>query len=190
MIQKIFLCLSLTLFTIESSASINAQTFNPSTSDHYVYTEDSLLWDWPPHSNFYLGLNYNYAQDPLIAFNDRTLDHAFTVIKSMQTFDFMVGIKNSSRFALFLGLPIHFVTYDPGGATYGFPTGKSTGIGDAKILAKWRLTEDNRRVAFAIIPEIHIPTGRSTPFVSDGVYYYIASPPSKKQLTGFVQLMR
>ena len=170
----IFSSLILNFFTLLPSAvaveSINVQTFNPSVSDHFVLLEDGFKSEWPKISKFYFGANYNYVDTPLVAVNAAGSAKAFDVIKSIQTFDVFFGFKPASHFGLFIGMPIHSVTY-PDFPSAGFPGGSTTVLGDLKIEGKIRLTSDTSDTAIALIPEIHLPTGSTENFVSDASSY-------------------
>ena len=156
--------------TSHATESINLQTFNPSTSDHFVLLEDAFRSEWPKNSKLFLGANYNYNSEPFVAINSVTGGRAYTVIDSIQTFDLMVGFKASSRFGLFFGLPIHFVKY-PDVPSLSIINHSASGIGDMKILGKIRITDDNAAAHIALIPEIHLPTGDTGNFVSDASAY-------------------
>ncbi len=156
--------------TAQAVNSINVQTFNPSTSDHFVLLEDAYRSEWPKNSKLYLGANYNYASDPFVALDSISGLRAFSVIDSIQTFDLMVGFKASSRFGLFFGLPIHFIKY-PDVASLGITSHSTSAMGDMKILGKIRLTDDDATAHITLVPEIHLPTGNTENFVSDASTY-------------------
>jgi outer membrane protein OmpA-like peptidoglycan-associated protein len=153
--------------------SINVQTFNPSTSDHFVFLEDALRSEWPKNAKFYFGANYNYAAKPLPAQDVTTGATLFDIVDSIQTLDLFFGFKPSSKFGLFFGAPIHFVGY-PSIPAAGYPSGSASVIGDLKIMGKIRLTNDTAATSVAIIPEIHLPTGSTENFVSDASTYLAA----------------
>lgn len=161
--------------TSEAVQSINVQTFNPSVSDHFVFLEDGLRTEWPKQAKYYLGANYNFSNDPLVATDfDRTSQSA-VLIDHVQTNDFFFGYKPANQFAIFIALPIHHVTYPsvaPSILAPGtWPTGTTTVMGDLKLLGKIRLNQDDRDTAWALIPEIHFPTGSAANFVSDASTY-------------------
>jgi OOP family OmpA-OmpF porin len=156
--------------------SINTQTFNPSTSDHFVILEDAFRSEWPKKTKTYFGLNYNYVNEPFVSIisggvNDGQKDS--TLIQSIQTADLMVGFKLSSRFGLFFGMPIHMVNYPVGSRLLSNPNVSvtNTTIGDMKVLGKIRLTDDDASANIALLPEIHLPTGNTQNFVSDASAY-------------------
>jgi len=151
--------------------SINVQTFNPSTSDHFVLLEDAFRSEWPLNAKYYFGLNYNYVTNPLVAVSSDTQLPAGTIVDSVQTIDLMFGFKASSRLGLFWGMPFHYVT-EPGATILSIPAASSTALGDMKLLAKIRLTDDDSPLSFALIPEIHLPTGNTQYFVSDASTYF------------------
>jgi outer membrane protein OmpA-like peptidoglycan-associated protein len=146
--------------------SINVQTFNPSTSTHFVLLEDAYRSEWPKNSKLYLGANYNYVSEPFVALDATTGARAYSVIDSIQTFDFMIGFKASSRFGLFFGLPIHFIKY-PDVASLSIVNHSASALGDMKILGKIRLTDDDASAHITLVPELHLPTGNTENFVSD-----------------------
>ncbi len=176
--QKRFFTLFYTLlfissfFLTEARAinSINVQTFNPSVSDHFVILEDGFKSEWPRASKYYFGANYNYVDSPLVAVDNANNTNLFNIIDSIQTLDLFFGFKASPRFGLFIGGPIHYVTY-PSTPAAGYPSGSATALGDLKLEAKIRLTDDTSDTAIALIPEIHLPTGNTENFVSDASVY-------------------
>jgi len=153
--------------------SIDVQTFNPSTSDHFVLIEDAFQSEWPKVAKFYFGANYNYVDEPLVALNAAGTEKAFDIVKQIQTLDLFFGFKPSPKLGLFFGAPIHFIGY-PSFPQAGFKSGSATGFGDLKLMAKIRLTNDLSPVAVALIPEIHLPTGDTENFVSDASTYLAA----------------
>ena len=157
-------------------SSINMQTFNPSTSNHFVLLEDAFRSESPKKPKTYFGLNYNYVSEPFVSVvsggtNDGQKDR--TLIQYIQTADLMVGFKLSSRFGLFFGLPIHSVNYPVGSRllTNQNVAVTNTTIGDIKLLGKIRMTDDDATANFALLPEIHLPTGNTQNFVSDASAY-------------------
>ncbi len=150
--------------------SINVQTFNPSTSDHFVLLEDGYKSEWPRIAKYYLGLNYNYVSEPLVALDSTNSVKAYNIIDSIQTFDAFFGFKAGNNFGLFIGMPIHTISYSALSPA-NFPHGTNSGIGDLKIMAKIRLTDDVSPTSVALIPEFHLPTGNTENFVSDASTY-------------------
>ena len=150
--------------------SINVQTFNPSTSDHFVLIEDGFKSEWPKTAKYYFGVNYNYVSEPLVALDSSGSYKAYDIINSIQTLDLMFGFKPSPKFGLFFGVPIHYIGF-PDAPAAGFPTGSNTAFGDLKLLAKIRLTDETSATSVALIPEFHLPTGSTENFVSDASTY-------------------
>ena len=169
-IQIKALLLASLLASSAQAAGINAQTFSPSVSEHYVFTEDGFNTPWPKYSRFYLGANYNYVNDPLVAVSTGTNTRAFNIINSIQTLDLMMGWKLSSAVGLFFGIPIHQVAFQNNpGSTY--PNGNFTTIGDFKILGKLRLTEAGKDTSLALAPELRFATGNQAYYISDASTY-------------------
>ncbi|MBS1959465.1 MAG: OmpA family protein [Bdellovibrionales bacterium] len=147
--------------------SINVQTFDPSVGDRFVLLEDGFNGDWPKQAKYYFGANWNYASEPLVALNPTQTAKLFNVIDSIQTFDLMFGFKASKKFGLFIGLPIHFVSYPGTAGLISLPSGSASGVGDLKLLGKIRLTEDDNNTSVALVPEFRLPTGNTQNFMSD-----------------------
>jgi outer membrane protein OmpA-like peptidoglycan-associated protein len=182
--RKIFSLVLLSAFLATSARateSINLQTFNPSTSDHFVLLEDAYRSDWPKNTKLYLGANYNYNSEPFVILNSDGTRNS-TIVDAIQTFDFMIGFKASSRFGLFLGLPVHFVKFSNSTIRIA---GNESGLGDMKILGKIRITDDNASAHIALIPEIHLPTGDSGNFVSDASTYLALRAVLERQFEKF-----
>lgn len=168
--------------------SINVQTFNPSTSDHFVFLEDGFKSEWPKHAKYYFGANYNFVTEPLVALNADQSSKAYNIIDNIQTFDFFFGFKAANNLGLFIGAPIHFIAYSPYvNRTFPtlYPKNSATGFGDLKIMAKIRLTDDTSPTSVALIPEFHLPTGSSENFVSDASTYVGARFAVERQFDTF-----
>ena len=173
--------LALTLLTLFASTqtfavnSINVQTFNPSTSDHFVFLEDGFKSEWPKHVKYYFGANYNYVTEPLVALNNDQASKAYNIIDNIQTFDFFFGFKAANNLGLFIAAPVHIVAYSPyvnANLPAFYPRSSASGFGDLKLLAKIRITDDTSNTSVALIPEFHLPTGSSENFVSDASTYF------------------
>jgi outer membrane protein OmpA-like peptidoglycan-associated protein len=150
--------------------SIDVQTFNPSTSDHFVFLEDGYKSEWPKVSKYYFGANYNYVSDPLVVLDPTQTTKEYSIIDSIQTLDLFFGVKVSNNFGLFFALPIDYVSYSADSPA-PFKKGTVTALGDAKIEGKIRITDDDNPTSIAIIPEFHLPTGSTQDFVSDASTY-------------------
>ncbi len=151
--------------------SINVQTFNPSTSDRFVLLEDGFRSEWPKKALYYFGATYNFVSNPLVAGTEGQTATA-PILDSLQTLDLFAGAKLANNFALYLGVPIHYVSFS--GNPLEGPLGdysNETSIGDIKLMGKIRLTNDGSHTAVALIPEVRFATGGSGAFVSDGTPY-------------------
>lgn len=170
--QSLLLALTLIIYSPIAFAvnSINVQTFNPSTSDHFVLIEDGFRSEWPKTAKFYFGFNYNFVTEPLIVLDSTQSTKLYDIIDNIQTYDFFAGFKVANNFGLFFGGPIHFVNYSATSPAT-FPHGSVSGLGDLKLLAKIRLTDDASNTSVALIPEFHLPTGSTENFVSDASTY-------------------
>ena len=150
--------------------TINVQTFNPSTSDHFVFLEDGFSSGMPKNATYYFGANYNYMDSPLVALDSSQSNRLFTIIQSVQTLDLFFGFKLANSVGLFVGAPVHYLSY-ANTTSPTFPAGTATAFGDVKIEAKIRVTDDDSPTSIAFIPEVHIPTGSTQNFVTDASPY-------------------
>ncbi len=169
--QALLALIGFNLILVQSSfavQSIDVQTYNPSTSDHFVLIEDAMRTEWPKMGLYYFGAQYNYDHQPF-SVTDATISQNPAVIDNIQTVDLMFGYKPDRQLGLYFGLPIDFVTYSPGNVLGA--SGTSTAIGDAKIMAKIKLNREDENTTFALIPEFHLPTGNTQNFVSDASTY-------------------
>jgi len=175
-----FLAIGLFLFGGVARAavnSINVQTYNPSTSDRFVILEDGFHSEWPKTARFYFGMNYNYVSEPLVVLDSTGTTKLGNIIDNIQTIDTFLGIKLSNNFGIFIGAPVHFVTFPTTQIAIGgvpqteYQTGSTTSFGDLRILGKIRLTDDASPTSIALIPEVHLATGDTFNFVSDASTY-------------------
>ena len=162
--------ISILLSSTEAGAAINVQTFNPSTSDHFVLLEDALRSDWPKTARFSFGLNYNLVTEPLVVMNAEQTAKLYNIIDTLHTVDAFFGIRLSSIFGLYAALPIHYVSFSGQGPNPLY-AGSATSAGDLKIMGKMRLTEDGSNTSIALIPELHLPTGNGDYLLSDSSAY-------------------
>jgi outer membrane protein OmpA-like peptidoglycan-associated protein len=171
--KKILVLALVGVFALNAQAveSINVQTFNPSTSDHFVFLEDGMRSEWPKVPKYLFGVNYNYVSDPLVATNGAQNSSNFNIINSIQTVDLFFGFKPTDKFAIFFGIPIDTVTYPDQPGNSMLPVGNATVLGDLKIMGKIRITDDLSPTAITLIPEFHLPTGDGYNFVSDDSTY-------------------
>ncbi len=161
-----------------ASQSINVQTFTPSTSDQFVLIEDANRGTWPKKIKGFLGVNYNYLNEPLVETDPLLNDRVTSVISSVQTVDAFVGYHVSPRIALVAGAPLlHGVM---------FPNGTfNAAIGDARGLAKIRITPDDWRTNIALIPELRFPTGSADNLVSDSSLVFVGRVSLERQFKAF-----
>ncbi|MBU6154826.1 MAG: hypothetical protein KGP28_11035 [Bdellovibrionales bacterium] len=179
-IWKVSGCLGVLFFSLNAIAvvnSINVQTYNPSTSDRFVILEDGFRSEWPKTTRLYFGMSYNYVSEPFVALDSTGTTKLGNIIDNIQTIDTFLGIKLSNNFAVFIGMPVHFITFPNtqlvvnGAPQMEYQTGSTTSLGDLKVMGKIRLTDDASPTSIALIPEIHFATGDTFNFVSDASTY-------------------
>jgi OOP family OmpA-OmpF porin len=151
------------------ASSVNVQNYNTAANSTYTMTEDAMMQVAPNDPSWYgmrlfFSAQYNWVNDPLIQYNsDRTVRDT-TLVDSIQTLDLTAGWFLDRRFSLNYSAPLNIVHMSSQANQFG--------LGDSRAFAKWRLTDDNAIVAVSIIPELWLPTGDATLFLSDGSMGY------------------
>lgn len=151
--------------TGESRASVNVQQFTPAANSTYTMTEDALLEVAPKDptwtgSRLFFSANYNWVNDPLIQYNDDRTMRTATLVDGIQTLDLGVGWFVARNLSLNFATAMDLVQIPNSANQFA--------LGDSRVFAKWRLTNDNAFVAISIMPELWLPTGDQTLFLSDG----------------------
>jgi outer membrane protein OmpA-like peptidoglycan-associated protein len=130
-----------------------------------VYTEDALMEVVPGDRNFdghrlYLGLEYNFVNDPLIAYNPARTQRDLTLVDGISTLDLAVGYQPFRDLLFSIDAPFSMVHNETGDYT--------SGVGDMRIQLKYRLTGNDAPVSFALVPTVYAPTGDESLFLSNG----------------------
>ena len=165
-------------FLALSSIQIFAQNiiqFNYSLNNTYSHLENALLQkqllaDEYVNYRWLLFASFNYVDDPLIV-KDITLNQRESVlITNYTTVDFGAAF-NITKY-LQIGFHSGFTkaslnNFNVNNLTLTGTTDEESGLTDTKVLAKWRLTDDDKEFAIALIPHIRLATGQERSFTTD-----------------------
>lgn len=147
---------------------LDVERFKPAvTFDPFVVTEGSDV-RWPlPHDAFQLGGYLNYSLNPLVVVgaDDSIVDRFVAgrlggdLIGSMTLFD---------GFALGVGVPFFLFQTGDQDANFG-------GLGDLRIVPKYRILDDRDLIGLAILGELRVPTHSDEEF-SGGARNVVFAP--------------
>ncbi|MCI5073311.1 OmpA family protein [bacterium] len=122
-------------------------------------------------SRFIFRVAYDYQNDPLAISSGGT--QVDQLIDDIQTINAGFGILINPRILLGVDVPVHHVNLTSVGATAtGASDQDSWTVGDVTVHAKVRLSGDDSKVAFAVMPYATLPTGDIEYFVSDDSYAF------------------
>ncbi len=147
-----------------SFGSVSVQTYQSAANSTYTQTEDAIgqFMPYDPFKErmFYLSAHFNWVNDPLVEYDPTHTFRTRTLVDSISTLELGAGLYLNKRLSLFAYAPINTVNLEASGARFAF--------GDTRFLIKYRLTNDDDFLAISVIPEIWMPTGDSSLFLSDG----------------------
>lgn len=151
------------LMTLASTsfASVNIHTFSPTANSTYIFTEDALSDNWYSKNNTGLLISafYDMIDDPLVELNSARTHRKGTLVENMQSLSLTAGYRLTTRLQLGLSTAITMARMPDNSST--------TGLNDSRVFAKYRLTKNNALVDVAVMPQMWIPTGNRSIFVSN-----------------------
>lgn len=148
-----------------SSSGMNVQTLTPAFGLNYMMTETAipeygLDGKTEAYRRYFLNVSYNTLNDPLVQLDPTHTMRQATIIDRIQTLDMQAGIELNGRVALGFALPLNLIQRPLQAAAFS--------PGDTRIFGKIFLNRDRKKVNFALIPEMTLPSGSADLFVSDG----------------------
>jgi outer membrane protein OmpA-like peptidoglycan-associated protein len=147
-----------------SFGSANVQVYQSAANSTYTVTEDAIGQFMPSdpfkERKFYLSTHFNWVNDPLVEYDATHTVRTQTLVDSISTLELGGGLYLNKRLSLFAYLPVNSVNLITSGYRFGF--------GDARFLIKYRVTDDDAFIAVSVIPEIWMPTGDASLFLTDG----------------------
>ena len=122
----------------------------------------------PAHLAWDVGLNINYADDPLVLFQRDSVDDLTRVVRLLERradahFHGAIGLFGFMQLGVDLPLTFHQSRDEIATGTLGLSDVNNTGVGDLGISAKFRiLSEEYAGVALAVMPKVSITTANPT----------------------------
>lgn len=151
----------LLLATIISTPAfaVNVNLLEHSHSPIYMQTEDTLTNHSLPNETLIYSAYYNYVKDPLVVTTPDRSEKIRSMVSGINALHYGVGYQASNRF---------LVGISSFAANVYLPNEQARwAMGDSKLIGKYRLTGDNVKDSFALIPELELPTGDQELFVSN-----------------------
>jgi outer membrane protein OmpA-like peptidoglycan-associated protein len=147
----------------KNARRINVQVFEPSTHPAGVLTTDPAAT--LGNLNWYVGLGFGYANDPLVATRDDEVTYRFIEHHVMADLVAAIGFWHYFELGVHLpaaiyqkGDPVGQIT-GPGGPGFGEEPQKAA-IGDLRIAPKVRFWKNTRHgFGLAFVPQLTVPTG-------------------------------
>lgn len=153
------------LTTPALAGGVNIQTFNPASAGVFETMESAFLDrgafdEKTDRLDFNFGLHYHFADNPLVEYDPTVTNRTAVLVDGLHTMQLTGGIQQKD-WGINLIIQAHEVKL--AGASY------TTAFGDTRLQGKIHVaqSEDDQR-AFAVVPEIYLPTGNSDLFVSNG----------------------
>ncbi len=146
-------------------ASVSLQTLQPTANSSYVLTEDALLRTAPMNPSWtgprlLLGVQYNLLDDALVELNAKRTERTAVVVDAIHTLDISAAVSVRRQLTLALLAPLNLQKATGSAERFG--------LGDFRVLTKWRLSDDDALVAWTLIPEVRLPTGSRELLLSNG----------------------
>ncbi|MCB0272209.1 MAG: OmpA family protein [Bdellovibrionales bacterium] len=161
--QKLILILVLLVvgvFSNSNAQSINSHFFRFSDTLETFQLEDALGPDSELYKHrFLLRLSYDYINKPLIRLDAGRNTQTGIVVNDIHSIQFGGAVMLSDRLLFGLTVPFHFSSVN--GAEVVATDPDAWELGDIGWKLKWRLTSDESKVNFAVMPWGFFPTGRN-----------------------------
>lgn len=147
-------------------ASIAVQ--KPAQNPTYTLTEDALVGPWwgkrdtdSPYRLFLQG-NYQWMNEPFVRLNNAGTARTGDIINNLHSLFINVAAVKLDHWQIGASTEVHYINFSSPDRSDG------TTFGDTRVYFKYRLTDLASPVAVAIMPEVFIPSGDNTAFLSDG----------------------
>lgn len=151
------------LSTTLASASVNVNQFTPAANPAYVYSEDSLqssAWGAKGQGKVFFSGYYQMINDPLVELNEERTRRRHTLVDSLNSLNLAFGYGIAEQLQVGASTSMNLVKI-PGQSSQFAP-------GDSRAFAKFRLNSERDAVTFALMPELFIPTGDRSKYLSNG----------------------
>lgn len=153
------------LFSVTALAdSVNVQLFRSPFNLNYGMVEsaihDNAPWDehaWRP--KYFGSADYHYVKDPLVVINTTTNTRVRSLVNSVHTLDLAGGYFFTPAASVYAQIPVVYSNV-PG-------MDNALGLADSRVAGKFALNDVSQPLNFALMPELVIPTGSKTRYLSD-----------------------
>lgn len=138
------------------AAAVSTQSHVATANSQFLLSESAVATVRGP---LFFGLDYNILNDPLVELSPDQERRLTTLVDSFMTWDLTVGVRLGQRVSLNATLPLN-VAHPVG-------EGRSFALGDARVFAKLPLFPRDWAWQLSLIPELRLPTGDASLFLSD-----------------------
>lgn len=165
-LKKTVALLSLSAFGSQAAwaGTVNVQTHTATANTRYAKTETAAS---EGVDRYIISFDYNYVNDPLVEVNPTRERRISTLVEGVQTLDLTVGREFGDFASLNFTLPLNLVSEASGRRSFA--------LGDARVFSKHYLLGRKAPFQLALVPELRLPTGDGSWFVSDGTLSYGAT---------------
>ncbi len=150
--------------TTANARGLRVQSHQTSQNTTYIGLEDALLNDQPfgdqtPGRIYFYG-DYSLVRQPWIDLDDNGDVFQGTLIDKAEVLNLGVGWLANENLQFGVEIPIEILTTENSPAVNAALNGSSTtGLGDSRLFAKWRLYKSESNFAVALRPTLFLPTG-------------------------------
>lgn len=144
--------------------SVSVQTFRSPFNLNYGMVESSINdgLPWAEKSSvpkYFLSVDSHYADDPLVVINRTTNTRVSTVVDNVLTTEVAVGYFLNPNSSIYAQLPLHLSALPS--------RSKEFDLGDSRLAGKFMLGHGYSNTVFSLVPELTLPSGNATRFLSD-----------------------
>lgn len=153
--------LTILMSQVSFAQSINSHFFRFSDTLETFQLEDALGPDSELYKHrFLLRASYDFINKPLIRLDAGRNTQTGIVVNDIHSITFGGAVMLSDRILFGLTVPFHFASVNGAEVTVGDPDAWE--LGDIHWKFKFRLTSDDSKVNFAVMPWGFFPTGRNS----------------------------
>jgi outer membrane protein OmpA-like peptidoglycan-associated protein len=153
------------------AGSVNVQTHVPVGNSSFSKSETA---SGPGTNRFLFALDYNLLNDPLVELNPTRERRIDTLIDGLQTLSLTGARDFGGAFALGATVPVHLV--------HAVDSPREFAMGDVRLFGKVYLLGSRAPFRLSLIPEVTLPTGDASKFLSDSSAGYGAMLAAEKDI--------
>ena len=150
-----------------AQAAVSLQTHVPTSNSTYTLTEDALLDASPTESiwsgpRLFFSAQYNVLDKPLVEYNADHTQRTAILYDTLNTLDLQAAIFPRRDLEIGVLMPLNIIKATGGAGEFG--------LGDSRLQAKFQVTGPRDLVAVSIIPELIMPSGNPSIFLSSSSF--------------------